>query len=319
MDSAWLSYVPQHVAQDLVRHPAQGPLGREQRFEAVALFADVSGFTAMSEALARSGKPGTEELTDVLNSYFGPMIELIQSYGGIIGKFGGDAMTVLFPVDRSRRAAIRRALQCTLDMQAAMGRYAVIDSSAGTFSLAMKAGLALGPVLCTTIGDPQTQLEYIVAGGVLDRSADAEHHASPGEVVVSDDLLRYAGAVEIAWRRDDMCCVAGLKRRARPAPLAPLGTLPAEVVRTIARYLHPAIAQLLVAGQAGFINEHRKVTVLFMNFGELDYDHDPHVSATLQLYLSAVIPTICPRPRAAWSIAPRATCSSRSRPTSGKS
>ncbi|HET9221354.1 MAG TPA: adenylate/guanylate cyclase domain-containing protein, partial [Roseiflexaceae bacterium] len=244
MNTAWLSYVPQHVAQDLARHPAQDLLGRQRRFEVVALFADVSGFTAMSEALARSGRPGTEELTDVLNSYFGPMIDLIQSYGGIIGKFGGDAMTVLFPTARSARAATaRRAIQCALDMQAAMGRYAAIETSAGTFSLAMKAGLALGPVLCTTVGDPQVQLEYIIAGGVLNRSADAEHHAEPGQVIVQDELLSYAGAVEVAWRRDGVGCVTKLRRRARPAPLPPLEQLPRAALRTIARFVHPTIAQ----------------------------------------------------------------------------
>src|SRR5262245_10180778 len=47
----WQSYLPYHVVGDLLRRPAAGPLGREQRFEAVALFADVAGFTAISEAL----------------------------------------------------------------------------------------------------------------------------------------------------------------------------------------------------------------------------------------------------------------------------
>src|SRR5262245_30035927 len=251
MNTAWLSYVPQHVAQDLVRHPAQSLLGRERRFQVVALFADVSGFTAMSEALARSGRTGTEELTDVLNSYFGPMIDLIQSYGGIIGKFGGDAMTVLFPTARSTRAAtVRRAIQCALDMQAAMGRYAAIETSAGTFSLAMKAGLALGPVLCTIVGDPHIQFEYIIAGAVLDRSADAEHHAEPGQVIAQDELLAYAGAVETKWRHDGVSRIAKLSRRARPAPLAPIEQLPIAAVKTLARFLHPAIAQLLEAGRA---------------------------------------------------------------------
>src|SRR5687768_4056306 len=112
MQSAWLSYVPRYVARDISSHPNASPVGREQRFHAVALFADISGFTAMSEALGRSGRAGTEELTDILNTYFEPMIALIHSFGGLIGKFGGDAMTVLFPyTDQTRSATVRRALQ----------------------------------------------------------------------------------------------------------------------------------------------------------------------------------------------------------------
>ncbi|HDQ70517.1 MAG TPA: adenylate/guanylate cyclase domain-containing protein, partial [Chloroflexi bacterium] len=137
------AYIPYHVRQELIAHPERSPLAQARRFDAVALFADVSGFTAISEALGASGKTGTEELTHILNAYFEPMISLIQSYGGIIGKFGGDAMTVLFPCASDLHddpGAARRALQCALDMQAQMGNYAALTTSAGVFTLAMKAG-----------------------------------------------------------------------------------------------------------------------------------------------------------------------------------
>ena len=105
----WRSFLPRDVAQELASDLSAAPLGRARRFSAVALFADVSGFTAISEALGQVGRRGTEELTAILNSYFGPMIDLIESYGGIIGKFGGDAMTVLFPYSaRTRRARSAR-------------------------------------------------------------------------------------------------------------------------------------------------------------------------------------------------------------------
>src|SRR5256885_11847263 len=110
MSSAWLSYVPYALAQQILEHPGESPVGWDRRMDVVALFADVSGFTPISEALSKVGKVGAEELTQILNSYFEPMIDLIQSYGGIIGKFGGDAMTVLFPyIRRTRANAARRA------------------------------------------------------------------------------------------------------------------------------------------------------------------------------------------------------------------
>ena len=58
MPSIWESFVPYHVLKDLVAYPDASPIGREQRFDAVALFADVSGFTAISEALGVAGKHG---------------------------------------------------------------------------------------------------------------------------------------------------------------------------------------------------------------------------------------------------------------------
>ena len=140
MSQLWRSFIPFHIAQQVT---AVTETGCEQRLTAVALFADVSGFTAISEALGSVGKGGTEELTTILNSYFGPMIELIHSYGGIIAKFGGDAMTVFFPYDDDSFTAVScLAVQCALAMQARMDEYQAIVTQAGVFSLAMKAGLA---------------------------------------------------------------------------------------------------------------------------------------------------------------------------------
>ena len=113
MSSIWQSFVPYRVVEDLIAHPNDSPIGREKRSDVVALFADVSGFTSISEALGSLGRAGTEELTSIINQYFGPMIGLIQSYGGIIGKFGGDAMTVIFPCETGTPAEVlHRALQC---------------------------------------------------------------------------------------------------------------------------------------------------------------------------------------------------------------
>jgi class 3 adenylate cyclase/tetratricopeptide (TPR) repeat protein len=290
MNAGWLSYVPRHVAADILAHPEASPVGREQRFEAVVLFADVSGFTAISEALARNGRSGAEELTAILNSYFAPMIALVESYGGIIGKFGGDAITVLFPTTQQTRSLVAcRALQCALDMQAAMGRYAAIPTSAGVFGLAMKAGLGMGEVFCTSVGDPAGRLEYVIAGPPLDECADAEHHANKGEVVASLALLAVAGEAQIAETRGAFALVAGLERRPDQAALPALPLPDERATALLAAYLHPSIAERLGAGLSGFINEHRKVTVLFIRFAEQNYVDDPQIGQRLQRYLGAVL------------------------------
>lgn len=285
-----LSYIPYNVAQSILQEPNKSPVGHEDIFDAVALFADVSGFSSMSEALGKSGKAGTEELTSILNSYFQPMIDLIQSYGGIVGKFGGDALTVLFPYTAETQATVaRRAVQCAVAMQADMGRYEAIQTSAGVYALAMKAGLAMGRVLNMSVGDPSVRLEYIIAGELLDASAEAEHHATRGEIVVQNSMLNLLGAVDIQEVRGDFTCLRRLAEPAPTAPLEPLGDVPEAALPTLAAYLHPILAQRVAAGQTGFINEHRKVTSLFVNFTGFDYDHDPAVGQKLQPYLTDVI------------------------------
>lgn len=290
--SIWTSFIPHILLDDLVSHPGQTPVGREQRFQAVTLFVDITGFTSMSEALAATGKAGAEELTAILNSYFEPMITLIQSYGGVIGKFGGDAMLVLFPAHGRPQQAMRQALQCALEMQSRMGRYAALNTSAGLFGLSMRAGLAYGRVLSTTVGDLMERLEYILAGGALDDCAAAEHHARPGQVVAHESVVRQLPNLIAEKSAEGFWLVKGLKRRVKPAGLAPLPELSLQVTETIAAFIHPSIAARLRQDLANFINEHRKVTTLFMQFSGFDYDGDPKVGTKLQDYLSQVLYTI---------------------------
>lgn len=310
---SWLSFIPAHTAHDLAA--AAGDLiGRERRLHAVTLFADVSGFTAISEALGRAGKSGTEELTRILNSYFEPMIALIEVYGGIVGKFGGDAMTVLFPylpddpdarfpgeaealrpllhnADAARMtSAARRAVCCALAMQRDMTRYAAIRTSAGPFALAMKAGLAAGAVYAVNVGDASVggRVEFVIAGEAIDACSDAEHHAERGEVVVQDALLPLLNGLAQVAAREGFTVVSGDLPDAAPAPLPAPPPLSEAALDDVARFIPPTVAGRLAAGREEFIDEHRRVTVLFMRFANFDYAGDPQVGARLGAYLGQV-------------------------------
>lgn len=291
----WLAYLPEYIARPILAQPHTNPIGQEQRFDVVALFADISGFTAISEELGQSGARGTEELTEILNSYFGPMIDLIRSYGGIVAKFGGDAMTLIFPfTSETKISTLHRSLRCAMQMQAAMDRYAIIPTSAGVFSLGMKVGLAMGQVFATTVGDPAIRLEHILAGSVLDRCAEAEHHANRGEVVVDNVLLEHLTAVEFAAVETEgghsgysriIRLLDGTEAKAQPMALEMADSIPS----TFARYLHPLVARRLEEQQTDLINEHRRVTVLFATFTGFDYDQDAQVGEKIQRYLLQVI------------------------------
>ncbi|MFQ5616657.1 MAG: AAA family ATPase, partial [Anaerolineales bacterium] len=90
-------------------------------------------------------------------------------------------------------------------------------------------------------------------------------------------------------KREGFSCVTGLASRTPPAPLPTIGSLPQQVVRTVSSFLHPAISQRIQEGLTSFINEHRKVVVLFVHFENLDYDDDLDVGEKLQDYFSKVI------------------------------
>ena len=87
-----------------------------QQTETVVLFADISGFTMISEACASMGVRGNEELAFCINRYMEGMVKCLGKYGGDIIKFVGDAMIVMWPRSqgeddgKSTETVVRKAI-----------------------------------------------------------------------------------------------------------------------------------------------------------------------------------------------------------------
>jgi class 3 adenylate cyclase/tetratricopeptide (TPR) repeat protein len=247
LSSSWRAFVPDRVV-DLVRSGAP-PVGVAEHWDAVVLFADVAGFTAMSEALCASGRRGTEELNRRLNVYFGQLIERVVGYGGSVVRFAGDAVLAVFPGD-----CARPAVQCALDMQG-------VPSGS---ELTMKVGLAAGAVSGMVLGDPDLRLEYVIMGDAVDLAVAAEHVGAPGEVLVDQDLLDACQGIETGDRRGRVHLVTRLDPPVVAPPAPPQEPVPDAVTARLAPFLHRPIAARLLAGRRGLVNEHRNVSVGFV-------------------------------------------------------
>lgn len=118
----------------------------------VCLFADISGFTNVSEACAKKGVRGNEELAFCINRYMEGMVKHLGKYGGDIIKFVGDAMIVMWPpesvagqsAEDSASLTVRKAIQCALDIQKDMNNFKVI---AGVTSLSVKVSKIINLIL----------------------------------------------------------------------------------------------------------------------------------------------------------------------------
>ena len=88
-------YLPRFAAEWELDHPHD----RWREFDGTCCFVDISGFTALSERLARRGRIGAEELTEVLNHVFSRMLGVAYEKGGSLLKFGGDALLLAFTRD----------------------------------------------------------------------------------------------------------------------------------------------------------------------------------------------------------------------------
>jgi class 3 adenylate cyclase/tetratricopeptide (TPR) repeat protein len=263
-----------------------------ERTHGAALFADISGFTPLTEMLARELGPkrGAEELTGYLNRVYDALITELHRCGGVVIGFSGDAISCWFDGDPGLRA-----ISTALAMQAAMARFSNLQVyGGGTVSLAMKAAVAAGPARRFVVGDPNYTLVDVMAGATLERLAMTEHQAGKGEVVLDGDTaLALAGQVEIAeWRLDEhtwqrAAVVSGLNVPVQDQPwdFTDLEMLAEAQARP---WLLPAVYQRLASGGGEFLAELRPAAALFLRFSGIDYEGDEQAPAKLDVFIRRV-------------------------------
>lgn len=259
------------------------------RVRGAGLFADISGFTSLTEALAveLGSQRGSEELTANLDRVFHAVIAELDRFGGEVIYFSGDAITCWLDGDDGLRATA-----AALAMQAAMARTGLIVTPNGTtVQLAIKVAVSVGPARRFVVGDPEIQLIDVLAGRLVDDLAEAEHHAGKGEVIVDSTALRSLGdRVRLRERRlgasgqAEFGVVASLTvdapEAARPEP-PPLAD---ELVRP---WLLPAVWDRLHTGRGEFLAEMRPAYPVFLRFGGIDYDEDEDAIENLDAFVRA--------------------------------
>jgi adenylate cyclase len=263
-----------------------------ERVHGAALFADISGFTPLTEALARELGPqrGSEEITRHLNLVYDAVIAEVHAHGGSVIGFSGDAITCWFDQDNGLRATA-----CGLAMQQAMARFAQVAAPSGTtITLTMKTSVACGPARRFLVGNPEQWLVEVLAGETLDRLAQVDHHTEGGEVVLDTITASALGdQVQVAlWRADEQqerpyAVVRGINRPAPPSAWPPLpdNAIDGAIARP---WLLPPVYERLRSGLGEFLAELRPAVSLFMSFTGIDYDHDPEAEGKLDLFIRQV-------------------------------
>ncbi len=178
-DSSDDARLARHVPDIAIEWLGTEPDRRSRVVDGTLCFADISGFTALSERLARRGRIGAEELVEVLSRVFGGMLDGAAEHGGQLVKFGGDALLFLFHGDgHAPRAAGAAAV-----MRGELSAAARIPTSVGRLRLSMSVGLHSGAIDLFLVGD--TSRELVVMGPAVDATIGAEHAAQAGQILVT--------------------------------------------------------------------------------------------------------------------------------------
>jgi class 3 adenylate cyclase len=283
-----------YLAQDRLRALARGE-SLPTRTTGSALFADISGFTALTEALRNSlgARRGAEELARRIEAVYSALITQIELFGGSVIEFAGDSMLCWFDYDLSLIAAIespdtivqpsgaQRAVACGVALQRAMRAFArIILPDKSTTALTLKVAVASGTAHRFIVGAPKIRRIDTLAGAIVARTATAEHLAQAGEVLIDEVTAKIMGeALTIQeWREDKesnerFAVIRGLTQPIDPPVLMQLdaGYLMPEELHP---WLHAPLVEREQAGQVAILIEFRPCAAMFVRFTGIDFDHD---------------------------------------------
>jgi adenylate cyclase len=179
-----------------------------QEREVAVLFADLRGFTKMSEHRL------PYDVVFLLNRYFAAMGQAIEAAGGQVDKFIGDGVMALFGVDGGRDSASRQALDAARRMAERLADLNESMASDLKEPLRMGIGLHVGPAIVGEMGYGGVK-GLTAVGDTVNTASRLEDlcRTYAAELVVSQDLLDHAGAdfsafpsehVAIRGRRDEL-------------------------------------------------------------------------------------------------------------------
>ena len=149
------------------------------RREVVILFADLSGFTSLSEAM------DPEDVTLLVHRLLRGLSDVVYEHEGYVDKFIGDAVMALFGAPLSHEDDPHRAVLTGLAMQEVVARH----NRASEQPLALRVGIHVGEVVAAHLG-AGGRMQYTVLGDAVNVASRLEGRAEPGSVLVSESLYR---------------------------------------------------------------------------------------------------------------------------------
>jgi class 3 adenylate cyclase/tetratricopeptide (TPR) repeat protein len=256
----------------------------EREVAGTLVFADISGFTRLTERLAAKGRIGAEEISDHLDLVLSELLTAAYDRGGWLVKWGGDALLLMF--DGEDHAS--RATTASSQMQERVRRVGLIDSSVGRVRLRMSVGIHTGTFTFHFLGHRHREL--LITGEAASITAKLEATAEAGEILLSPETARRLPDECIGAPKGDGLLLARSPAydggpHAQPPPPGDVSGLIPELV-----YEH-----LLSGGGSG---EHRPVAIAFLEFSgmaALRAEHGPAAPGAGLQHLVEVTQEACRR------------------------
>ena len=175
LQTAFGRFAPEAVVE---RIAASGLHATAERKEVTVLFADLVGFTPMSEGMA------PEILVGMLNAYFARMSGIINAHRGHVAKFIGDGLMALFGALEPNPWQTNDAVHAALAMRGALETYNRELQAKGQPTLRVGIGIHRGPVVAGIIGSREW-MEFTAIGHTVNLAARVERLTRVHEIDIA--------------------------------------------------------------------------------------------------------------------------------------
>ena len=159
-----------------------------QRRNVTVLFADLSGYTTLSNQI------DSEDLYELVQQFVQLMLNNVYKYEGYVDKLTGDGLMALFGAPISHENNGERGVRAALDMQADVKRMSLEVKERFQASLRLRIGIHSGPVVIGGIGS-NLMMDYTAIGDTVNLAHRIEEAAHPGTILVSENIFRSTRAL----------------------------------------------------------------------------------------------------------------------------
>jgi adenylate cyclase len=178
-------FMPEYVVKQLLNNPNSFRLGGINQTITV-LFADIRGFTAISE------KENPEKIVSLLNRYFSAMSEIIFDHGGTLDKYIGDGLMAIFGAPTTTPEDALNAVKAAVAMQKRILSLNEELKTDGFVQISVGMGLHTGEATIGYVGSDKRS-EYTAIGDTVNLASRLESNAGGGQILISEATAAAAG------------------------------------------------------------------------------------------------------------------------------
>ncbi|MBI1943180.1 MAG: response regulator [Betaproteobacteria bacterium] len=184
-------YVPRKLVDMLLasKDGADTLLSKRARGEAVVMFADLRGFTRMSEALP------ADSVVSLLNEFFGMLTQVAHEHEGTVFGMNGDGLLIGFNLPVAQADASLRAVRAACSMLERFRAIAASWRARHSIEVALGIGISRGEVVAGNVGSA-SYVNYTMIGDSVNVAARLVQRAGPNEVLLTEPVVEsVAGAL----------------------------------------------------------------------------------------------------------------------------